>query len=335
MKKLALAAALTATFAGTAFAQSSVTVYGRINTSAEYQDNGKVTATGLKSNASYWGLRGSEDLGDGLSAYFQLEAGFDADTGGGSGGFSRDTYMGLKSASLGQIKLGKFTSALYFGTIDFIGVFNHDSGTPAEDNIWALNSVVFNNGFEYISPKLFGGLEFIVTAVAGEKSGPDTYELAANYDVDELHLSGGYSETKGRDVANSEDVDKSGFALAASYVFGPLVAGISYDHVDVKGTDAYGKRDSVTATAMYTVDNSEFHLSVGHAGKWDDVPDSSATQYTVGYNYNLSKRTKLFAFYYTVDNDSFPYGASLNNSSLPVLSNEKFSSFGVGIRHNF
>jgi predicted porin len=342
MKKLALAAALTTAFAGSAFAQSSVTLYGRINTSIEHFDNSDETVTGLKSSASRWGLRGTEDLGGGLSAYFQLESGFGSDTGAGSGGFSRDAYVGLKSTSLGQIKLGKFTSALYYGTLDYIGVFNHDTGTTSEDNIWALNTVVFNNGFEYTSPKLFGGFEFIGTVAAGENSGPDTYELAFNYDAGDLHVGGGYSETKGGLASE----DYNGVAVAASYVFGPLTVGLSYDHVDVK-SDNYGSyfygpitlagglgtRDSVTGTAMYTMGNNEFHVSIGHAGKWENLDDSSATQYTLGYNYNLSKRTKLYAFYFAADNNVLPYGPALGTvGSLP---NETLSVFGVGIRHNF
>jgi predicted porin len=342
MKKLALAAALTTAFVGSAFAQSSVTLYGRINTSIEHFDNGDETATGVKSSASRWGLRGTEDLGGGLSAYFQLEAGFGSDTGAGSGGFSRDAFVGLKSASLGQIKLGKFTSALYYGTLDYIGVFNHDTGTTSEDNIWGLNSVVFNNGIEYTSPK-FGPFEFIGTVVAGEKTGADTYELAVNYDEGSLHVGAGYSMTKG----GTGDEDYSGLAIAASYAFGPLTLGVAYDHVDVD-SDVYnsyfggsitvpggvGKRDSFTGTAMYTVDNSEFHVSIGHAGKWDNVSDSSATQFTLGYNYNLSKRTKLYAFYFQIDNNSLVYGPTLDGNAGPQA-DDSLSVFGVGIRHNF
>jgi predicted porin len=332
MKKLALAAALTTVFAGSAFAQSSVNLYGRINTSIEHFDNGDETVTGMKNNSSRWGLRGTEDLGGGLNAYFQLEAGFGSDTGAGSGGFTRDAYVGLRSTSLGQIKLGRFTSALYYGTIDYIGVFNHDTGTTSEDNIWALNDVFYSNGIEYTSPKLFGGFEFIGTIFAGEKTLPDTYELAANYDAGDLHVGGGYSETKGLGV------DKSGYALAASYVFGPLFAGISYDNVDVKGIANWGNRDSVTATAMYTMGNNEFHVSIGHAGEWDNVNDSAATQFTLGYNYNLSKRTKLYAFYFAVDNDKGAGGAIVYGPGLGTVGpipNETLSVFGVGIRHNF
>jgi predicted porin len=48
---------------------------------------------------------------------------------------------------------------------------------------------------------------------------------------------------------------------------------------------------------MYTMGASEFHANVGHANKWSNIADSAATQWTLGYNYNLSKRTKVYGYY--------------------------------------
>lgn len=329
MKKLALVAALSAVCAGSAFAQSSVTLYGRINTSVEFQDNSEQDVTVMRDNASRWGLRGVEDLGGGLSAFFQLESGFGSDTGAGAGGFGRDAYVGLKSTSLGQIKLGRIAlGALYGSTIDYIGVFNHDTGTTSEDNIYTLN-VGFSNAVEYTSPN-FGPFSFAVTANAGEGTGNKTVEGVVNYDIEGLHIGGGYSRTK--DVAD-EDVVK-GFSLGAAYTIGATTLGLAYENSEIP---TLGKRNQVTGTAMYTMGANEFHLSVGWADEWDDVADSDALQYTIGYNYNLSKRTKLYAFYYGLKNEAgtaaaIIYGGSAN---LPALANETWSSVGVGVRHNF
>lgn len=331
MKKLALAAALCAAFTGSVFAQSNVTLYGRVNTSVEFQDNGATDVVAMRNNASRWGLRGTEDLGGGLAAFFQLEAGFDSDTGAGSGGFTRDAYVGLKSNSLGQVKFGRILlGSLYSSTIDYIGVFNHDTGTTSEDNIYTLN-VGFANVVEYTSPN-FGPVSFSVSANAGEATGNKTVEGVVNYDVEGLHIGGGYSKTED---TGGNDVVK-GFSIGAFYTTGPLGLGLAYENSDVAGL---GKRDQVTGTAMYTVGASEFHLSVGYAGEWDNVSDSDALQYTLGYNYNLSKRTKVYAFYFAVDNKSGTgtsgapiYGGTVN---VPALSNETFSSVGLGLRHNF
>ena len=77
---------------------------------------------------------------------------------------------------------------------------------------------------------------------------------------------------------------------------------------------------------------SEFHVNVGRAGEYKNINDSDATQYTLGYNYNLSKRTKVYGYYTRVSNSS---GARyvLNNAATPAGSD--FSSVAVGVRHNF
>lgn len=328
MKKLVLAAALASAFAGSAFAQSSVTLYGRINTSVEFQDNESVDKTVMNNVASRWGLRGSEDLGGGTSAFFQLESGFASDTGAGAGGFGRDAFVGIKSASLGQIKLGTIgLGALYSNTIDWIGVFNHDTGIAAEDNIYALVAG-FNNAIEYTSPA-FGPVTFAATATLGEGTTNKTYEGVVAYDDGPLHVAAGFSQTK--DPADQKVIE--GFSAAASYGFGPFLLGLAYDNVKVP---VLGKRDSVTFTGMYTVGASEFHLSAGWAGEYDNAPSSDALQYTLGYNYNLSKRTKVYAFYYAIDNNDLVYNERASVASqVPALANATFSSLGVGIRHNF
>lgn len=322
MKKLVLAAAMASLFAGSAFAQSSVSLYGRINTTVEFQDNESFDRTVMNNNASRWGLRGSEDLGGGLSAFFQLEAGFGSDDGTSSGaGFNRDAFVGIKSTSLGQIKIGKIgLGALYGNTIDWIGVFNHDTGTTSEDNLYGL-TVGYNNAVEYTSPT-FGGFSVAVTGSLSEGTAPKTYEGVVAYDAGDLHVAAGYSQTEDQ---FEQDLTK-GFSAAASYVFGPLFVGLAYENTD---RPVLGKRNMVTGTAMYTVAASEFHVSVGWADEWDNLANSDAIQYTLGYNYNLSKRTKLYGFYYAIDNNDLVYGPGF------ALANATSSSIGVGVRHNF
>lgn len=76
MKHSAIAAlALLGTTA--ALAQSSVTLYGRINVSAEHQKEGNASATAMANNASRIGFKGVEDLGGGMTAGFQFESGID------------------------------------------------------------------------------------------------------------------------------------------------------------------------------------------------------------------------------------------------------------------
>jgi predicted porin len=325
MKRIALAAALMAAFAGSAMAQSSVTLYGRLNTSIEWQDNDVIDKTVMRNNASRWGLRGNEDLGGGLSAFFQLETGFGSDDGSGTGGFNRDAYVGLKSNSLGQIKLGKFNSALYYATIDYIGMFNHNTGTTSEDNLYFL-PVAQTNAVEYTSPT-FGGFSFALTATAGEGNinQSKNFEGVLSFDAGNLHLAGGYVQAEN----GATGAENKGWSVAASYGFGPFVVGASVNQPDIQGL---GKAEHYTLTGMWTMGALELHGSYGYITEFDFAGSQDTTQFTLGANYNLSKRTKLYAFYFMADNGN---PAIVGTGNVPGIAGKDFSSIGVGIRHNF
>src|SRR5438105_12229202 len=115
--------------ASLACAQANVTLYGVIDVTAEV-----VKATGssvpgkdvtsinkVSSNSSNFGFTGNESLGNGLSAFFQIETGFNADVGGGTVA-SRDTFLGLGYEPAGAIKMGLLTSPLrgMGGKLNFI-----------------------------------------------------------------------------------------------------------------------------------------------------------------------------------------------------------------------
>src|SRR5690606_13651884 len=117
MKKTLLAAALIAGFAGVAQAETSVTLYGILDGGIGYQkiEAGDASAkkTGMINgiqSGNRWGLKGSEDLGNGLRAVFQLESGFDLGTGNSAQGgrlFGRQATLGLAGASWGQLDFGR------------------------------------------------------------------------------------------------------------------------------------------------------------------------------------------------------------------------------------
>jgi predicted porin len=338
MKQIALVAALTAAFAGSAFAQSSVTLYGRINTSLELQKfSGESEKYVMQNNASRWGLRGEEDLGGGLSAYFQLEAGFGSDTGAGTAnpfsngsGFNRDAYVGLKSKDLGQIKMGRFVGELYYGTLDWVGFMNHDTGTSSPDNLWLSNAVYYNNAVQYLTPS-FGGLVVsgVVSAGEGSTTQPKAYEIAATYDQGPLHLGAGYGQQEYR----SGEKDKS-FSAAVSYTIGDLTLGANWERNDLESAifgsaGQAGTRDHVYLTGMYVIGALELHAGYQKADDFDNIADSGAQQYAVGVNYNLSKRTKVYAFFTKTDNDA-------NAGYVSGTNGVDFRSFAAfGIRHNF
>ncbi len=308
-----------------AFAQSSVTLYGRVNTTVERQEVGNVKTTGLFNNSSRFGFKGTEDLGGGLKAGFQLESGFKSDTGASTDPkafFGRQSEVNL-SGGFGAVRLGNFTAESYYATADYVSMHNHDTGSSSD----ALYAGVMRdvNKIGYRTPT-FGGLTIdaavsLHEAPAGT-SGKNAFDLAANYNLGALALGAGYSK--------QGDVNQ--FAARALYTFGAFTVG-GYVQRDENGHSwASGKRNSFRLAGAYNLGASEFHVNVGRTGEYKNTPDSDATQYTVGYNYNLSKRTKVYGYYTRINNSrAGTYGFNQTVVNPGVDSN----TLAVGIRHKF
>jgi predicted porin len=333
-----------ATLAGTsALAQSSVTIYGRLNESVERQkivdpltgDESNLTA--LQNNASRIGFKGTEDLGGGLKAFFLIEHGFSPDTGRAAATFwGRESNVGLEGA-FGKVRLGNMgPTAAYFATADYISMHNHDTGTSADALYLYVGDA--RNTIAYTTPT-FSGLNAEVQIGLKETGNKNTATLAVNYVGGPLHLGasyingadGGYGSAVTGGLLTGESAKQ--FGVRALYEMGPFTVGAYFinDKIDfVGGGDL--KRNSYRLSGMYALGANEFHLNYGVAAKLKangtTVDESGATQVTVAYNYNLSKRTKLFAFYSKLGGDAAPDYAVLNNGNVK-------SSFAAGVRHNF
>jgi len=303
-----------------AFAQSSVTLYGRVNTTVERQEVGNVKTTGLFNNASRFGFKGTEDLGGGLKAGFQLESGFNSDTGASATTFfGRQSEVNL-SGGFGAVRLGRFIAESYYATADYVSMHNQDTGSSSD----AFYAYVMPdaNKIAYRTPT-FGGLTVDAAVALHEQAvgGKNAYDLAANYNLGALALGAGYS------YVNSNYQ----LGLRAAYTFGQFTVGGYYQRNKDDNQFApggWGTRNNFRLSGMYTMGASEFHVNLGHANKWSNVADSAATQWTLGYNYNLSKRTKVYGYYTRVDN-------SANVSYYSSAAGSDFSSLALGVRHNF
>jgi predicted porin len=170
MKKALLAAALM-TAGVVAHAQSSVTLYGRLDAGLEYMTgvpqgtgaNGQATGSTNRFRAesgdwgtSLWGLKGVEDIGGGNKVLFQLEGSFNTMTGAGPGGgglFNRWATVGLSNDQYGTFTMGRM---LYIsnGVWDFdpFGQSNWSSASLVRGRNWPQSS----NNFAYQSPKIAG-----------------------------------------------------------------------------------------------------------------------------------------------------------------------------------
>src|SRR5690606_38078804 len=104
----------------------NVQIYGLMQLSVDRVDNGDETGTSMAPNSSRIGFRGSEDLGNGLKAIFQLESSVNPDerTGGWTG---RDSWVGLASNSLGTVRVGSMFTA-YKSSTDYADPFGDTIG---------------------------------------------------------------------------------------------------------------------------------------------------------------------------------------------------------------
>jgi len=196
-KKLFLCCAVLGTFSSVAAAQSQVTLYGIIDEGIMFSSNTGGASGGKRVfldslsgiHGSRWGLKGSEDLGGGLSAIFTLESGVNINNGQfGQGGtaFGRQAFVGLNSNQFGSLTFGRqYDMLVYFGQpVTVPGqVGSVPFGHPGDlDN--TSNSLRTNNAIRYMSPNFrgltFGG-EYSVGGVAGNTTGNSGYSLGAAY----------------------------------------------------------------------------------------------------------------------------------------------------------
>ena len=219
----------------TAHAQSSVTLYGLIDTALSWQTNqvgatagnGRATSSGSSValgpgffNGSRWGFSGAEDLGSGLAAIFRLEAGFNPTTGvslQGNREFGRQAYVGLKS-QFGQLTLGRqysvpFETLLPYDTIGWANSAASDVWVQllAGSRLDNTAKYVFNIAqWKFTAAYSFGGQ-------AGSVSRGSIYAAGLNYQG--AVLSAGLTGQQAKDLSGNK---QSNLGTGSSLVTGPL-----------------------------------------------------------------------------------------------------------------
>ncbi|APR38649.1 porin [Paraburkholderia sp. SOS3] len=207
MKRIALSTLSLALLGATsaAHAQSSVTLYGVLDDAFQWVHHANPANDNLyhlqsgNIQGNRWGLKGTEDLGGGLKAIFQLESGFDPNNGkAGQGGrlFGRQAYVGLTQDQYGTLTVGR----QYDPLVDMIQPITADNfwgsmfATPGDvDN--NDNSSRTNNSFKYVSP-VWGGFQFegmyAFGGVAGTTGSGQSWGGAATYGMGPLNVAAGY-----------------------------------------------------------------------------------------------------------------------------------------------
>lgn len=355
-RKLAMKAKLIALAAvaacGAAAAQSSVTVYGiadvfvgnvknetGLNTATPTKtSNGVVNSGGLSS--SRLGFKGTEDLGGGLKAKFQIETSVKFDAPEASKLGDREAWVGL-AGNFGEVQLGSPNNA--YDDVHDMSESGFKSIFSAMDNVFVTNKAgtEAENGIKYITPN-FGGFEASASYSFGENKtattkADSTLAFGLKYKSGPVAVALGHFQHKDAVAAAGASIFKVGPAgnnqkssvtnLNATYDFGVA---------KLKGTIANGK---VTTDAQSDVKlneyeigldvpvTKEFAVSVGYGQskqKTAGVLSKKNTGYGVTALYTLSKRSTV---YVGLASDSSKNGAGVKTA--------KDTTYGVGIRHNF
>jgi len=330
IRKSLLAIALSSMFAAPAFAQSSVTLYGLIDEGLTYASNSAghsqwAVQSGVE-GGSRWGLKGSEDLGGGTKAIFQLENGFNISTGAaGQGGlqFGRQAWAGLSNQRWGTLTVGR----QYDPVVDIIGqttsngqwggLFSHPSDIDNTDNAFRVN-----NSLKYLTPSwkgvtaeamyAFGGVagnfrqNSTITGGASYRNGPLYLGAAYFYATNpaQQFADGNFKPNATPGVSNGEG--------AFGYVGNPR----NMQNIGVGGT--------------YTIDQA--HLSFAYTNtKFDDasgVTGNTVTfdNYEIWGQYRVTPATTLGAGYTFTEAKGDYNGAKPKYNQVNLLADYAFSA---------
>lgn len=357
MKKTLLAAALMAGFAGIAQAETSVTLYGILDTGIGYErikDNNtglKETKTGLfdgNQSGNRWGLKGSEDLGNGLRATFQLESGFtlsDGEQAQGGRLFGRHATVGLAGDSWGQIDFGRQTTVGSRFFVDVHGQGWGDTGSTLTFNAQDTNRI--DNSVVYVTPN-YSGFQF-GAGYSFNANGDQDYKISGVKDTNQRVFTTGlryangpmavaltYDQVRLQDAANLSNYKNANtWSLSGSYDFDVVAVSLAFGQdFDGRGSNGYNNRfyekdyDYNNYSIALAVPVGEGKLSAQYGYKQTrkeakrDATQANQQQYSIAYSYPLSKRTNVYAF--------GGYAKNFEN-----MNDVKRTHGAIGIRHQF
>ncbi|MGE8397485.1 MAG: porin [Comamonas sp.] len=342
MKKTLIAFGAALVCMGAAHAQSNVQLSGLVDMYAGSMKlagsdrTSEVGSGGL--TTSWWGMSGTEDLGNGLKAGFALGAFFRADTGSagrydlafGETFFARDANVSL-SGGFGTLKLGRSMAPNFLPTILFnpfgdsftvsplvLHANMFDTKTTAADTGWS-------NQITYSTPT-FGGLSANLHYQFGEQAGQNSKK---NVGANVMFFQGPVALTAFIERAQINNPTpslmgdtKQNWMLGASYNFGAAKLFATHGHSELKDSLTYDAKTTSLGLDVPVTKAGTLKAAVAHTKA--DISAANGikrTPYTLGYDHFLSKRTDV-------------YSVVMHDKRKQVES-ETGTSFAVGIRHRF
>jgi predicted porin len=373
MKKKLVAVAVAGVLAVPLAAQAqtaNVTLYGRLNVDFELvngrqPDGSNPTVSRLSSNSSRFGVRGTEALGGGLSAIFQIESSINGDTNSGNLG-GRETFVGFQGP-WGTFKMGQFLMPLDDMHPIFGNVPTYTTSILSTADIWAQGTLSksaggfdarLGNSLRYDSPS-FSGLTFSGQIALRDGSGA----TGANTGDHESELRHAYSwggnaiynngpiqvglGLEGNQKVRGDDLNDYDITLTGGYNFGIVrVAGL-YERLKYDTPSGDLKRDMWGISGTMPMGPGTWYAFFGRAldGKGSAADgtrvgglakgdDTATNQYEISYTYPFSKRTQVYAGYVKLDNDRNA-SYTFNINAYPIGVGGKPGGFVMGMIHLF
>jgi predicted porin len=362
LARAALAACSLASAMGTASAQTNVSIYGIVDGAVEHYDNAdaagnsvtRMPSLGGGMFPSRFGLRGSEDLGGGLKAVFNVESGFYVDTGASGQGnrlFGRQAWVGL-AGSWGQLSFGRQYNAIFQSTfdVDVFAASQYGLGQldPAIPNGRHDNSIAYKGTFKGLTvaatysfgrdTSSAGGPA--ATNCPGESAsdGDQCREWSAllRYDAPAWGLEGAYDRIHGGPLAaaglNSSGLTDSRLHLAGYAKAGAWKIGAGVLARDNEASATTPRSNMVYVGATYRVNPA---LTIdAQVSKLDYSNSANDTrQVLVRGVYELSKRTAVYAAAGRVNNSGNAAVALSAGGSVGAGLNQ--TGVITGIKHSF
>jgi len=343
MNKKLLAVAVGAAMVAAATAATAAdepTLYAKIHLSIDSMDNGGPLDSDdgifVSSNSSRLGIKGAEDLGNGLSAVYKYEMSTNYSTAGAVMG-DRNAYLGLKGG-FGQIIAGRHD--MPFKTVgrkhDLFGdtIGDHRSITRAKlggDDYADRRSdvIMYSNTFGAVGVKL---------AYAPEEAGVDTTDTSIGLDFKQGPLSVMYAhETHGNGNLTGTE-DSSGDILAGTYKMGSMTFAAGYMAAsDVGGSTADSSQVSgFTLGGAFKSGMNTFKLQYTSAET--DLSDTASTLIALGMDHSMSKMTKVYVMYAGISNDSGAAAGFTNtghDATVTAVAGEDSTGISLGMIHKF
>jgi predicted porin len=325
---------------------ANVTLYGRLNINYELingkqppnaaGDQANPNVSRLSANSSRVGLRGTESLGGGLNAIFQIESDVRGDTNNANGWSSRETFVGLQGA-WGTFKMGNFLMPYDDLHPIFGNVPTYTTSILSTASLWGQGpfnkqqggfDARLGNSVRYDSP-VWAGFNFSGQVSMRDSSGTAgggnfgdhveevrhayVFGLGGFYNNGPIQIGAAYERNIKVRGANLDDY---AFSVTGAYNFGVVRPAIVYQRLDYDTPTGSLKNDlwGVTVTAPIgpgAIYGAWIHAGGGKGGAADGQRvggltrggETSSDQYEISYTYPLSKRTQVYAGYVKIQND--------------------------------